>query len=188
MPTASTTRKAARKQAHRVPAAPIPDKLYFRIGEVAALCAVQAYVLRFWESEFTALRPNKSGTGQRLYRRKDVETALHIRHLLYEEGYTIAGARQALKQEGKQSATAASSTTSTASGSTTDEQAKQRPLQFAAATRSPAEAQLDRLRQDLRSLLVQLSGPPVSAVHAINSGNRAGSRNRRPVPPDSALF
>ncbi len=79
--------------------ATIPDKLYFRIGEVASLCGVAAYVLRFWESEFPQLRPNKSGTGQRLYRRRDVEMALQIKRLLYHEGYTIPGARQAFKTE-----------------------------------------------------------------------------------------
>ena len=77
----------------------IPDKLYFRIGDVAKLCEVPAYVLRFWESEFPQLKPNKGGTGQRLYRRKDVEMALRIKRLLYEEGYTIPGARQIFKQE-----------------------------------------------------------------------------------------
>lgn len=77
----------------------IPDKLYFRIGEVARLCGVPAYVLRFWESEFPQLKPNKGGTGQRLYRRRDVEMALRIKTLLYDEGYTITGARQAFRTE-----------------------------------------------------------------------------------------
>ena len=77
----------------------IPDKLYFRIGEVARLCEVPAYVLRFWEGEFPQLKPNKGGTGQRLYRRRDVEMAMRIKTLLYDEGYTIPGARQAFKQE-----------------------------------------------------------------------------------------
>jgi DNA-binding transcriptional MerR regulator len=77
----------------------IPDKLYFRIGEVAKLCEVPAYVLRFWEGEFPQLKPNKGGTGQRLYRRRDVEMALRIKTLLYDEGYTIPGARQAFKAE-----------------------------------------------------------------------------------------
>jgi DNA-binding transcriptional MerR regulator len=77
----------------------IPDKLYFRIGEVASLCEVPAYVLRFWESEFPQLKPNKGGTGQRLYRRRDVEMALRIKRLLYDEGYTIPGARQVVKSE-----------------------------------------------------------------------------------------
>jgi DNA-binding transcriptional MerR regulator len=80
----------------------IPDKLYFRIGEVAQLCDVPAYVLRFWETEFAQLRPNKGGTGQRLYRRRDVEMALRIKTLLYDEGYTIPGARQVFKGEQKQ--------------------------------------------------------------------------------------
>ena len=80
----------------------IPDKLYFRIGEVARLCEVPAYVLRFWESEFPQLKPNKGGTGQRLYRRRDVEMALRVKTLLKDEGYTIPGARQVLKAEFKQ--------------------------------------------------------------------------------------
>src|SRR5467141_4292030 len=77
----------------------IPDKLYFRIGEVATLCRLPAYVLRFWESEFPQLKPVKSSTGQRMYRRKDVESVLRIKQLLYEEGFTIPGARQHLRAE-----------------------------------------------------------------------------------------
>ncbi len=79
----------------------IPDKLYFRIGEVAELCRLPAYVLRFWESEFPQLKPVKSSTGQRMYRRRDVENVLHIKKLLYEQGFTIAGARQQLRSETK---------------------------------------------------------------------------------------
>src|SRR6059036_2347468 len=75
----------------------IPEKLYFRIGEVARLCHLPAYVLRFWETEFPQLKPVKSSTGQRMYRRKDVEAVLRIKKLLYEEGFTIAGARQQLR-------------------------------------------------------------------------------------------
>ena len=74
----------------------IPDRLYFKIGDVARLCGVETYVLRFWESQFPQLKPNKSGTGQRLYRRRDVEMALEIKRLVHDEGYTLAGARQAL--------------------------------------------------------------------------------------------
>src|SRR5579864_1660441 len=84
------------------PVSEIPDKLYFRIGEVARLCEVPAYVLRFWESEFPQLKPNKGGTGQRLYRRRDVEMALRVKTLLKEEGYTIPGARHVLKAEFRQ--------------------------------------------------------------------------------------
>jgi DNA-binding transcriptional MerR regulator len=85
-----------------VPESPeIPDKLYFKIGEVSVLLGVEPYVLRYWESEFSALAPKKSGKGHRLYRRKDVETLLRIKHLLYEKKFTIEGARQALQLEGK---------------------------------------------------------------------------------------
>ena len=79
----------------------VPDKLYFRIGEVSRLCRLPAYVLRFWETEFPQLKPTKSGTGQRMYRRKDVEAVLRIKKLLYEEGFTIVGARQQLRAEVK---------------------------------------------------------------------------------------
>ena len=79
----------------------VPDKLYFRIGEVSELCRLPAYVLRFWETEFPQLKPVKSSTGQRMYRRKDVEAVLRIKKLLYEEGFTIAGARQQLRAESK---------------------------------------------------------------------------------------
>jgi len=79
----------------------VPDKLYFRIGEVSELCRLPAYVLRFWETEFPQLKPVKSSTGQRMYRRKDVEAVLRIKKLLYEEGFTIAGARQQLRSESK---------------------------------------------------------------------------------------
>ena len=77
----------------------IPEKLYFRIGEVSTLCKLPAYVLRFWETEFPQLKPVKSSTGQRMYRRKDVETLIRIKTLLYEEGFTIAGARQQLRMD-----------------------------------------------------------------------------------------
>jgi len=79
----------------------IPDKLYFRIGEVATLCHLPAYVLRFWESEFPQLKPVKSSTGQRMYRKRDVESVLRIKQLLYEQGFTISGARQQLRSETK---------------------------------------------------------------------------------------
>ena len=76
----------------------IPDRLYFKIGDVARICEVETYVLRFWESQFPQLKPNKSGTGQRLYRRRDVELVLEIKRLVHAEGYTLSGARQALDQ------------------------------------------------------------------------------------------
>src|SRR5262252_6802509 len=75
----------------------IPDKLYFRIGEVSGILGVEPYVLRYWETEFPQLAPKKSGTGHRLYRRKDVELLLRIKGLLYEKRFTIEGARQSLR-------------------------------------------------------------------------------------------
>ncbi len=108
----------------------IPDKLYFRIGEVSRLCGLPSYVLRFWETEFPQLKPPKSGTGQRMYRRPDVESVLRIKKLLYDEGFTIAGARSQLRAEARR---------------------KQAPLPFSAP---PADmAELKQLRQGLREVL-----------------------------------
>jgi DNA-binding transcriptional MerR regulator len=112
----------------------IPDKLYFRIGEVAELCRLPAYVLRFWESEFPQLKPVKSSTGQRMYRRRDVENVLHIKKLLYEQGFTIAGARQQLRSEAKN-------------------EKGQAAIPF--PTQSPSEIQ--HIRQGLREILNLLS-------------------------------
>lgn len=81
----------------------IPDKLFFRIGEVSGLLGLEPYVLRYWETEFPSLAPKKSGTGHRLYRRKDVELLLKIKHLLYQRRFTIDGARQYLHDESRQS-------------------------------------------------------------------------------------
>ncbi len=112
----------------------IPERLYFRIGEVARLCRLPAYVLRFWETEFPQLKPVKSSTGQRMYRRKDVESVVRIKQLLYNEGYTIAGARQFLRAETKQDK-------------------KQAPLPFPVQS----AANLKPIRQGLREILTMLS-------------------------------
>ena len=79
----------------------VPNKLYFRIGEVARLAGIKPYVVRFWETEFSGLGPRKSGTGHRLYRRKDVELVLEIKRLLYDRRYTIEGARKVLETKPK---------------------------------------------------------------------------------------
>ena len=89
----------AKSKSRTTPEIIVPEKLYFRIGEVSSLCRLPAYVLRFWETEFPQLKPVKSSTGQRMYRRKDVEAVLRIKQLLYEEGFTIAGARQQLRAD-----------------------------------------------------------------------------------------
>lgn len=125
---------------------PIPDKLYFRIGEVAKLCGIEAYVLRFWESEFPQLRINKSGTGQRLYRKRDVELVLRIKRLLYSEGYTIAGARQFLVAEVKEPRKKA-----------------QAELPLNPGKEKAVQANLARLRAELKEILGILSAPPTKA-------------------------
>ena len=79
----------------------VPDRLYFKIGEVAKLVGVKPYVLRYWETEFSVLRPGKTRARHRLYRRKDVETLLEIRRLLYAERYTIEGAKRRLRESGR---------------------------------------------------------------------------------------
>ncbi len=82
----------------------IPEKLYFRIGEVSRLTRTPEYVLRFWETQFPSLKPKKGSTGQRMFRRKEVELVLEIRQLLYQQGYTIEGARKQLARDSRQKA------------------------------------------------------------------------------------
>ncbi len=89
---------------------PIPEKLYFTIGEVAKLCALAPHVLRYWEQEFSQLSPSKRRGNRRYYQRKDVLMVRQIRNLLYERGFTIEGARQQLASEGKATAAAAKTT------------------------------------------------------------------------------
>ena len=81
------------------PAVAIPEKLFFKIGEVCELAGVQAHVLRYWESEFPMLAPQKNRAGQRVYRKRDVEIALRIKELLYDDQYTIAGAKKRLAND-----------------------------------------------------------------------------------------
>lgn len=114
----------------------IPDRLYFRIGEVSELLQLPAYVLRFWETEFPQLKPTKSSTGQRMYRRREVELALRIKTLLYENGFTIAGAREQLKLEARPSKAHTG-------------------LLFPPA--GPDKNGLNRVRQELQDLLTLLS-------------------------------
>ncbi|HEY4356180.1 MAG TPA: MerR family transcriptional regulator, partial [Acidobacteriaceae bacterium] len=145
----------------------IPDKLYFRIGDVARLCEVPAYVLRFWETEFPQLKPNKGGTGQRLYRKRDVEMALRIKSLLYDQGYTIPGARQVFKTEVKVKESAAVAAAEPAP--------VEMPAPFLAQVATPVvdsgaalrrNAQLRGLRDEMQSLLKLLSKPAAAGVVA----------------------
>ncbi len=111
----------------------IPNKLYFRIREVSKLTNTKAYVLRYWESEFPTLNPERK-SGQRLYRRKDVETVFKIKRLLYDEGFTIEGARRQLRDK---------------SGKVEE----QKPLFRSGADRSP----LRSIRHELETILTMLS-------------------------------
>ena len=96
----------ARRSAKPTDASGIPDRPYFKIGEAARLCAVKPYVLRYWETEFRSVKPQKTRSQQRLYRRKDLELLLKIRHLLYDQRFTIEGARARLRELGNDEATA----------------------------------------------------------------------------------
>lgn len=89
--------RGAHRQGRALDSIQIPDKTYFKIGEVAKLLDLQPYVLRYWETEFDALKPEKTKSGQRAYRRVDIELLVLIKTLLYDEMYTIAGARRQLK-------------------------------------------------------------------------------------------
>ncbi len=121
----------------------IPNKLYFRIGDVSKLANVKPYVLRFWENEFPMLNPKKSGTNQRLYRRKDVETVLEIKHLLYAKRFTIEGARTYLQQHRSRSAPKA--------------QPKPAPRQAGLFPESARNSNRELIRKELLELLKLLS-------------------------------
>ena len=145
----------------------IPDKLYFRIGDVARLCEVPAYVLRFWETEFPQLRPNKGGTGQRLYRKRDVEMALRIKSLLYDQGYTIPGARQVFKNEMKAKEVAAAEAALPMPGPAPDAKEFGAPLKVVSSPATETDlgeeirrkAALRPLRDELCALLSMLEQP-----------------------------
>jgi DNA-binding transcriptional MerR regulator len=151
----------------------IPDKLYFRIGDVAKLCALPAYVLRFWETEFPQLKPHKGGTGQRLYRKRDVEMALRIKSLLYEQGYTIPGARQVFKAEPK------SAPVETSSG-----EAMALAHAHVPATGLHRETQLQSIRNELTALVAILSRPVAAhevAAHEVPAPARLKTMKPRLV-------
>jgi len=141
-------------QKHAPPAAEIPDRLYYRIGDVARACGVEPYVLRFWETQFPQLKPNKGGTGQRLYRRRELDMALRIKSLVYEEGYTLAGARQSLENTPR-AKPQQSGQANQANLALSSDQAQQR---LDAAT-----AAIGRVRAELREIAGQLAAPHPAA-------------------------
>jgi len=123
----------------------IPDKLYFRIGEVSRLAGIKPYVLRFWETEFNSLGPKKSGKGHRLYRRKDVELVLEIKRLLYDKRYTIEGARKYLDSRSRD-ASAKSAEASTA-----------KPMRGQPALFGDSAPAIEAIRKELTEILQLLS-------------------------------
>jgi len=145
----------SRKRAFESPT--IPDRLYFKIGDVARICELETYVLRFWESQFPQLKPNKSGTGQRLYRRREVELVLEIKRLVHAEGYTLAGARQALDLQNRSSRRSAS----------TDPRPEPQQPQLSRLTGTSSDSQhresiaatIGHARAELRELAAQLASP-----------------------------
>ncbi len=134
-----------REPAIAEPRPEIPDKLYFRIGEVSRLAGIKPYVLRFWETEFTTLGPKKSGKGHRLYRRKDVELVLEIKRLLYEKRYTIEGARKFLETRPREVAAKAPEAAARSTGRSQGD-----------LFRNPAPV-LDEIRKELNEILELLS-------------------------------
>ena len=179
------------KQVAAAPGTPpdaIPDKLYFRIGEVASLCGVETYVLRFWQTEFPQLKPNKSGTGQRLYRKRDVEMALRIKRLLHEDGYTIAGARGVFAAEALEHRQNARARTQAelalAPVPETDEARQAREQADRASDR--AQARLARLRLELRELHGLLTQAPAAVPSGVPGRvtGRAAAEPRRGAARD----
>ena len=144
--------QSSRKRAPESPA--IPDRLYFKIGDVAKICGLETYVLRFWESQFPQLKPNKSGTGQRLYRRREVELVLEIKRLVHEEGYTLPCARQALEQQSRRSA-APESSPPTASRLSIAAKSTPSP----APNLDAAAAVIGHARAELREIAAMLAAP-----------------------------
>jgi DNA-binding transcriptional MerR regulator len=130
----------------------VPKKLYYKIREVSKIIGVEAHVLRFWETEFPALSPPKSKSGQRTYRPKDIELLLRIRKLLYEDGFTIAGARKKLNQ----GATIASKADDSAEASTSDPVVAAPVIATPEQTPAPASENLKKVKAELENILTLL--------------------------------
>lgn len=142
------------------PLTAIPDKLFFKIGEVCEILEVQPHVLRYWESEFPSLAPQKNRAGQRTYRRKDVEMVMRIKQLLYDEGFTIAGAKKKLQAESR---------TGARLKVVTPEMVEEARVQHARQPDPPRVQQLTerqrkalmQIKTDLQALLTRLSGDAI---------------------------
>ena len=131
MDKATRQNVTAKDPAASLEAGSIPDKLYFKIGEVKKITGVEAHVLRYWESEFKIIRPQRASSKQRLYRRVDVENILTIKKLLYEDGYTVPGARKLL---------------------TAKKSIKKKPRAHSGLSGAKARSMLAELKNDLKQL------------------------------------
>jgi DNA-binding transcriptional MerR regulator len=144
----------------------LPDKLFFKIGEVAQLVGVRPHVLRYWENEFAALRPLKTRGAHRVYRRRDVELAVLLRRLLHEEGLTVSGAKKRLRESGHDRVSSPSDPT--------------------AAREVATRADLLAVRAELSELLTRLDrlldAEPVSATREVHATVTASVPNSVPVP------
>ena len=162
------------KRAVEIPT--IPDRLYFKIGDVARLLKVEPYVLRFWESQFPQLKPNKSGTGQRLYRKRDVEVAVEIKRLVYGEGYTLSGARQVLGQQRR----------SDAAGPAPARTVKASVAKAIPAKNDKVAAVVGRARAELREIAGMLAVPVGTTSKAVAMPQVHSIRRKtRPAPAGS---
>lgn len=157
------------KRAVEIPT--IPDRLYFKIGDVARLLKLEPYVLRFWESQFPQLKPNKSGTGQRLYRKRDVEIAVEIKRLVYGEGYTLSGARQALGQQRRGEIPAQAAPSKASAG----------PPAPAGKKSDKVADVISRARAELREIAGMLAAP-ITGAPAVMPQVHAMRRKARPAP------
>lgn len=183
---------ARRRSSH--PPVSIPDKLYFRIGDVARLCSLPAYVLRFWETEFPQLKPNKGGTGQRLYRKRDIEVVLEIKRLLYDEGFTIPGARRLLAEHRRNAAGGPTEIRPATEDRGDARRARQLvvPAEVLPARKAALEkSKIHALREEIRELLVLLGSNPMERVPSNASAARvvaARSSKKGGRPGEPTLF
>src|SRR5580698_8971699 len=142
-------------------ASEIPEQSLFSIGEVSRLTATKAFVLRYWESEFPTLQPVKSPSGHRLYRREDIETVFEIKRLLYEEGFTIAGARKHFEERGQEHSEGLSGSSAAAAGNGAVERSAAHTHSHAAVSRREAPTRQQRkflldLHEELLAVLTLL--------------------------------
>jgi len=148
------------------PAVVIPEKLFFKIGEVCELAGVQAHVLRYWESEFPMLAPQKNRAGQRVYRKRDVEIALRVKELLYEDQYTIAGAKKRLANDlraGGKFKVSEENGDDSANSSSVGRAESAVPTSAANSTKTAEDRRaLRQLSTELRNLLALLEGSKAS--------------------------